>query len=434
MARRPVYAPLDVYLNARLVGRLQRRASGAVEFTYDAGWLQWSNASPISLSLPLREDRYTGEVVLSFFDHLLPDEIRFRRRIAERVHAAGDDVYSLIAAIGRDCVGALQFLPVGENPGSPGVVYGTPLEDGEFAHLITNLSASPLGMDADREFRISLAGAQEKTALLWWRDRWHLPRRNTATTHIIKPQIGHLANGLDLSHSVENEHITMCLVAAFGLPCAPTRVVDIAGLRVLAVERFDRAWTTDGLLLRRPQEDTCQALAIPSAQKYEADGGPGIASILELLRASDDPATDRQRFLQAQIVFWLTGATDGHAKNFSVLLRPGGGFRLAPLYDVISAQPARDAGQMRRSEMRLAMAVGDNRHYVVDSILPHHFIQTGIAGGLNAKIVSGMLHDLKSRSDAAIEQAARELPSDLPAGMFESIAEGVHRRARLIVD
>jgi hypothetical protein len=102
------------------------------------------------------------------------------------------------------------------------------------------------------------------------------------------------------------------------------------GNRVLVVERFDRVWTKDNRLLRLPQEDCCQALSVPPTRKYEADGGPGIANVLELLKASDDPDTDRRLFLKAQIMFWLLAATDGHAKNFSIALRPGGRFRLTP--------------------------------------------------------------------------------------------------------
>ena len=88
--------------------------------------------------------------------------------------------------------------------------------------------------------------------------------------------------------------------------------------------------------------------------------------ILDLLQASDEPAADRKLFLKAQIVFWLLGATDGHAKNFSIFLLPGGRFRMTPLYDVMSAQPNVDAGEIPRNRMKLAMAVGDNRHYAID--------------------------------------------------------------------
>src|SRR6266849_3791487 len=112
MARR-VRTPLNAYLNGRLVGRLWRETSGAVNFQYDRSWLDWDSAIPASLSLPLREDRYIGDPVLAVFENLLPDNEDIRRRLAEVSGADGFDAYGLLAAVGRDCVGALQFLPDG---------------------------------------------------------------------------------------------------------------------------------------------------------------------------------------------------------------------------------------------------------------------------------------------------------------------------------
>jgi serine/threonine-protein kinase HipA len=57
MARRPAHIPLSVFANGKLVGRLRRETSGAIDFQYDPSWLAWENALPVSLSLPLREDR-----------------------------------------------------------------------------------------------------------------------------------------------------------------------------------------------------------------------------------------------------------------------------------------------------------------------------------------------------------------------------------------
>ena len=320
MPRPRTRIPLNVFLNGRLVGRLRRQASGAIDFQYDDDWLAWEQAFPVSLSLPLREDRFIGDPVIAVFDNLLPDNDQIRRRLAERVRAGGYDAYSLLAAVGRDCVGALQFLPDGADPGPAGGIAGRPLGDEEIAGILGDLKRTPLGVDEGGEFRISLAGAQEKTALLYWEDQWQVPHGSTATTHILKPEIGLLPNGIDLSQSIENEHFCMRLTASFGLPTARTEIREFAGRRALVVERFDRLHTRDGRLLRLPQEDCCQALSVPPPRKYEPDGGPGMRQILDLLKASDEPEVDQRLFLKAQIVFWLLGATDGHAKNFSIAL------------------------------------------------------------------------------------------------------------------
>jgi serine/threonine-protein kinase HipA len=430
MARPRTRIPLNVYLNGRLVGRLRRETSGVIDFQYDATWLAWENALPVSLSLPLREDRYVGDPVIAVFDNLLPDNDEIRRRLAERVRAQGFDAYSLLAAIGRDCVGALQFLPDGIEPGSAGNIEGRPIDDAEIARIVTDLKRTPLGVTEDDEFRISLAGAQEKTALLYWKDRWHLPHGTAATTHILKPEIGKRPNGLDLSQSVENEHLSMRLTAALGLPTAGTEIREFAGRRVLVVERFDRRWTRDGRLLRLPQEDCCQALSVSPLRKYESDGGPGLRQVLALLRASDEPEVDQKLFLKAQIVFWLLAATDGHAKNFSIHLLPGGRFRLTPLYDVMSAQPNRDVGQIQKNKMKLSMAVGRNRHYVVDSIMPRHFVQTAKACGVSPAVVTGIFDELNATVTAAIDHVTSALPPGFPEALTRSITDGVLRRLK----
>jgi len=347
MSRRSARTPLNVFLNNRHVGRLTRQSSGAIDFAYDDSWLEWEHAIPVSLSLPLRKSRYLGDPVVAVFENLLPDSRAIRTRVAERVGAKGIDAYSLLSEIGRDCVGALQFMPIDDIPPPATEVEGTPIGEEEIAAMIANLARAPLGLGDDDDFRISIAGAQEKTALLHHEGKWLRPHGTTPTTHILKPQIGTLPNGIDLSDSVENEYYCLKLMAAFGFPTNEAEIATFGDSKVLVVTRFDRRWTKDGRLLRLPQEDSCQALSVAPTNKYENEGGPGIISIAKLLLGSDDPQADQLAFFKAQILFWLIGATDGHAKNFSIFLAPGGRYRLTPFYDVLTAQPSLDAHQKR---------------------------------------------------------------------------------------
>jgi serine/threonine-protein kinase HipA len=432
MPRARRHAPLNVFLNSRFVGQLNRQASGAIDFKYDENWLSWEHALPVSLSLPLREDSYIGAPVIAVFDNLLPDSDHIRRRVAERVGAEGIDAYSLLTAIGRDCVGALAFLPEGIDPGPAGHVDGRPVSDDEIAHLLGNLAAAPLGLGEDQDFRISVAGAQEKTSLLYWNGGWHKPAGTTAATHIFKPSIGRLPNGIDLTHSVENEFFCLKLIAAAGVPAAEAQMKTFGDVRTLIVERFDRRWTRDNRLLRLPQEDMCQALSYPPSRKYEADGGPGIREILDVLQGSDEAVNDRLLFLKANVMFWLLGATDGHAKNFSVALSPGGRFRLTPLYDVLSAQPSVDEGHIRRNRMKLAMAVGANRHYGVDRIVPRYFVETAAAAAIAADEVEQIFTEFKERVPHAIQNVLQGLPADFPEAVSQSISNGVAARLRLL--
>jgi serine/threonine-protein kinase HipA len=432
MPRARTYVPLKVYLNSRLVGNLRRLSTGAIEFQYDADWVSWEYAMPVSLSLPLREDRYTGDRVIPVLENLLPDAEPIRRRIAERVGTSGYDAFSLLSKIGRDCVGALQFLPEEVEPGEAGILDADPLSEESVSRILKNLSTSPLGLEEEEDFRISIAGAQEKTALLRWRGRWHVPHGPTPTTHIFKPQIGKLPNGIDLSRSVENEYLCMKLMKAFGLPTASVEIADFHRTRALVIERFDRRWTEEGRLLRLPQEDCCQALSAPPSRKYEAEGGPGIPQVLELLTGSDTPDRDKRFFLKSQILFWLLGATDGHAKNFSIHLSPGGRFSMTPIYDVMSAQPAVDAGQIGKNRMKLAMAVGENRHYPVGIIAPRHFTQTASEGGIAERTVEAIFEEIVEAANLAIDSVLSGLPARFPQKLARSIVRGFKGRLRLL--
>lgn len=96
---------------------------------------------------------------------------------------------------------------------------------------------------------------------------------------------------------------------------------------------FDRRWNTERtVLLRLPQEDMCQTFGLPSSVKYESDGGPGIAQIMAFLMGSSEALKDRYDFMKFQVFQWLIGATDGHAKNFSVFIQAGGSYRLTPFF------------------------------------------------------------------------------------------------------
>ena len=429
MPRRRLHIPLQVFSNDVLVGQLIKEPSGAIFFRYASSWLDSETAVPLSLSLPLREDAYRGEAVTSVFENLLPDSDQLKRRIAEKVGAQGIDAYSLLSQIGRDCVGALQFVPSTETANAPSAgIQGEVVGADAIAHLLQNLAKAPLGLESDQDFRMSVAGAQEKTALLYHQRKWWKPFGTTPTTHILKPQIGTLPNGLDLSHSVENEFYCLKLLAAFGLPVAHAEVQTFGKVKVLVVERFDRAWDRKNHLLRLPVEDLCQALGCPPSRKYQSEGGPGIVEILDFLKGADSPAADQKTFLQAQIVFWLIGATDGHAKNFSVFLGPGGTFRMAPLYDVLTAQPSAAARQIERKQMKLAVSVGHSRHYRLDEIHGRHFVQSAEHAGLPRALAQSALTEVADTAAKALDQVEEELSAGFPRKIHAVVRAGIISR------
>ena len=433
MGRKRHHTPLRVLLNNRLLGYLLKEPGGEIDFRYDESWLAWDKAIPVSLSLPLREDAFKGEPVVAVFENLLPDSDRIRRRVAEKVGASGTDSYSLLSQIGRDCVGALQFIPDGDDAvyDTAGIA-GEVVSENDIEKLLKNLVQAPLGLDRDQEFRISVAGAQEKTSLLFHKGKWLKPHGTTPTTHIFKTQIGSLPNGIDLSNSVENEYYCLKLMAAFGLPVNAAQIQIFGETQALVIERFDRKWTKDGRLLRLPQEDCCQALSIPPGRKYQNEGGPGMVHILELLKSGDTPVEDQRMFLKAQILYWLIGATDGHAKNFSIFLGPGGRFHLTPFYDILTAQPSLDARQILSKQMKLAMSAGDSRHYAIDYIQGRHFIQTAERAGLPGAIARDALDEIAKDAEGAVEAVANQLPAGFPEKLHASVQGGILSRLRKI--
>ncbi len=431
MSRKRLHAPLRVLLNNRLVGYLEKQAGGAVSFQYVESWLASNDAIPLSMSLPLREDAYRGEPVVAVIENLLPDSDILRRRIAGKIGAKGTDAFSLLSQIGRDCVGALQFVPDDDKaaPKTSGI-NGEPIDEQEVEQILINLVRAPLGLDLDEEFRISVSGAQEKTALLHHEGQWLKPHGTTPTTHILKTQIGTLPNGIDLSNSVENEYYCLKLMTAFGLQANAARIRYFGKTKALVVERFDRRWTSDGRLLRIPQEDICQALSCPPSQKYQNQGGPGMVDILKFLKGSDTPLEDQKAFVKAQILFWLIGATDGHAKNFSIYLGRGGRFKLTPVYDVLTAQPSLDARQIERKQLKMAMSVGDSRHYRIDEIKGRHFIQTVERAGLPATLAREAMDEIGRNVERAFNTLEKQLPRGFSAEIHSSVKRAMTSRLK----
>lgn len=435
MGRRRIAAEMFIYMNGQKVGRLLQNAAGKLEMTYAEEWLGSEARRPLSLSLPLSSPKHSGAAVENFFDNLLPDSQPIRNRIQARFGARTNRSFDLLWHIGRDCVGALQLFP-DDTPLDIRRVDAEPLTEAQIAATLRNYRTMPLGMGADTEFRISLAGAQEKTALLRLDGKWHRPLRATPTTHIFKLPIGRIEHSdMDLSDSVENEWLCHLILKAYGIPVAGAEIATFDGIKALVVERFDRRWAEDrSWVIRLPQEDLCQALGVPPALRYESDGGPGIERIMELLFGSSEGLTDRRTFMTTQVVFWLLGAIDGHAKNFSIFLLPGGGFRLTPAYDILSAHPLGGRRQLDQVNLTMAMAVrGKNRHYDWAGILHRHWLGTAQACRFPAEEMEDIIDDLLERMDEVTRTVMDQLPPSFPADIAGPILDGMREaRDRLV--
>ena len=334
--------------------------------------------------------------------------------------------FDLLSAIGMDCVGAVQIVPGDEIPPEVHRIEGVRLTDSEIAKVLGNYRSAPLGMaeEAGEGFRISIAGAQEKTALLWKDDAWHRPVGTTPTTHILKLPIGKVEHsGMGLTESCENEWLCLKITEAFGLPVCHTEVATFDGVKALVVERFDRR-PGDGWIMRLPQEDMCQALGISPNIKYESDGGPGIEAIMRFLMQSHDAKHDRALFFKSQVVLWLLAATDGHAKNFSVFIEPEGRYRMTPFYDIMSAHPLLENKQLQMEKIKMALN-GKNRHYHWNTIQPRHFLSTARKVGFNEKTASTLLVKMLDSVEDVIARVETQIPADFPDAIATPILAGI---------
>lgn len=424
---------LHVLMNGVRVGILEKMTHGGLSFTYHSDWLARPGARPISLSLPLIDTRYTGDVVYNFFDNLLPDNPHIRSRIQARFQIATSQPFDLLAGIGRDCVGAIQLIspPLPEYEKS---IKYKPLSEQQIAATLRNYQAHPLGMSLDADdFRISIAGAQEKTAFLYHQQQWCEPLQETPTTHIFKLPIGVLPHQqMDLSDSCENEWLCSLIAKGYGLPVAESEILYFEDVKVLCVARFDRRLSRDQRwLMRLPQEDMCQALGVSHHLKYQADGGPGIRDIMQLLLGSANPMTDRDTFYQAQVLFWLLAGIDGHAKNFSLFIEPEGAYRLTPLYDIMSAFPLLHQKQLQRQKIKMAMALkGKNKHYHWHTMQKRHLLATAKEVNYSVARAEVILNDMLATTDQVISEVATQLPNDFPAHIAEPIFEGMRKTAQ----
>lgn len=373
---------LVTWMNNQRVGELTKLANGAHTFKYAPEWLASRYARPLSLSLPLQRGNITSDAVFNFFDNLLPDSPIVRDRIVKRYHAKSRQPFDLLSEIGRDSVGAVTLIPEDETVTCP-IMAWEKLTEARLEEVLTAYKADiPLGMiREENDFRISVAGAQEKTALLRIGNDWCIPKGITPTTHIIKLPIGEIRQPnatLDLSQSVDNEYYCLLLAKELGLNVPDAEIIKAGRVRALAVKRFDRRWNTERtVLLRLPQEDMCQTFGLPSSVKYESDGGPGIAQIMAFLMGSSEALKDRYDFMK---------------------------FKLA-----------------------MGLNASKGKKTAIDKIYPRHFLATAKVLKFPEVQMHEILSDFARMIPAALDNVKNSLPTDFPENVVTAVETNVLR-------
>lgn len=379
---------LAVLLSDRAIGRVNQDERGKLSFTYDPAWRDTPGAYPLSMSMPLAALEHPHDKIEAFIWGLLPDNEFVLDRWAKKFQVSSRSPFALIANVGEDCAGAVQFV----RPDRLEAVLGTPdaeiawLTEADIAERLRQLRNDNSAWRRPGDSgQFSLAGAQPKTALLLQDGKWGVPSGRIPTTHILKPP------SAEFDGHAENEHFCLALARAVGLPAATSTVTQFEDEIAFVVERYDRLTTPAGIR-RIHQEDMCQAVGVPPMRKYENEGGPGVLRIVDLLRESSSaPEDDSRTFLDAIALNWLIGGTDAHAKNYSLLIAGGSRVRLAPLYDVASILPYDFDAQ----RIRLAMKIGDK--YRLRDVTARSWGKLSEALGLDADEVASQVSDLARR-------------------------------------
>lgn len=318
---------LDVYFQRERIGTLFPAGEGDYRFAYDPSAVErfGSGTQLLSMALPVRPEPFSDEATRAFVDGLLP-EGRLRARLARRLELDPANGYGLLAELGRDCAGAVSFVPGGQAV-RPADGSDPWLRPEELAELVAGRpDTALLEPSSGARTRFCLPGIHPKLALVHDEagGRWGRPDADRPSTHVVKPETG------EFPDLVANELFCTAVARCADLPVVATEAATIAGRPCLVSRRYDRRAGERGVE-RVHQEDFCQALGISP----EDPDGPGFAESCGLLKAAGR-ASDVPVLLSAAFFNYSLGNGDAHGRNFA-LLRGERGARLAPLHDLASS-------------------------------------------------------------------------------------------------
>lgn len=333
---------LDVYLYGERIGTLFPAGDNDYRLAYDPELVErvGPGKALLSNSLPARPEPYSAEATRAYIEGLLPEGAR-RTRLGRELDLDATDGYLLLAELGRDCPGAVAFLPAGEAPQSPDRDAIAWLDEDELAEVVKPPPPRLFSETRTQRMRFVLPGLRHKLSLVRDEegDRWAWPEAAVPSTHVIKPETG------EYPEYVANEMFCMTVCRQVGLPVAKATVEQIAGRACLVSPRYDRVVGAGGREVRRLHgESFCQALGIPPGAEEESEEGeaPGWTETRGLLNAVSRP-DEIVNLLTAAFCNYILGNGDAHGKNFALIDRektslsgPERKWRLAPLTDITS--------------------------------------------------------------------------------------------------
>ncbi|MBL7487300.1 type II toxin-antitoxin system HipA family toxin [Frankia sp. AgB1.9] len=379
------------------VGRVaQRHAAAEPEFTYEPAYLAARPSSPLGVRMPLSATTYRGKSVRAFVEGVLPEDPRTRQRWGATLGVEPDDTLALLAHMGWDCPGAVQFCEPDALDEMLSRAHETrPVSDRDIADRLSALRTGDAASWSLPDEHWSLPGQQSKFALAKLPTGWHEAHGSAATTHIIKPGIGRL------HHQSLVEHATMRAASALGLDVARTEFTRFGdGEPAIVIERYDRVILDDGRVLRLHQEDFCSASGRLPAKKYEAHGGPGLTDLARIVEQNSrgQAAAALAAIGDFAAINYVAGAPDGHSKNVSLLLLPNE-IKVAPLYDLATSLPYDTYPGLRE----IAIGIGGRRKF--GQVLGRHWDRAAAVLGIPAEQYRTTVRELARRFPDAFSDA-----------------------------
>lgn len=329
---------LVVYYRDLVVGHLEFDKDERLSFQYDKSWLTYKDRFPLSITLVLDDKVYGHIETKSFFENLLPEG-----EIKDLLEAHGKSSirseFGFLQEFGGDCAGAFKILPEKFKVSKTTKPKKELKLDVLYKYLEEKKSLTDVILNKEGG-KFSLAGAQDKFAVIFEKNKIYLPLDGSPTTHIIKPHVRYFNSTHDTPY---NEYLCMKLASAIGLNVPAVDIIE-GKYPLFIVERFDRIQTKTGIS-RIHQQDFCQAQGITSLKKYEADGGPTFADNYKLVKTnSAAPIPDLNQLLKWLIYNLVIGNNDSHSKNLA-FLQTEEGIRLSPFYDLLSTSVYKEIGQ-----------------------------------------------------------------------------------------
>lgn len=393
------------------VGSIFGNNAGDAKFFYDEKYMKTKECMPISVNLPFRKSEFTAEETKCYFEGLLPEGFT-RKTVAQWIHADENDYLKILAALGKECLGALRVVDANDDQEIQANYEKISIEE------VKALAREGASKSAEliTKAHLSLTGASGKVGLYYdsLNDEWYLPEGTAASTHIVKQ------SHVRLDGIVTNEQLSILTAKELGIEVPESFIINTGNHTdseiLFATKRYDRVILEDcsevnkmKIPCRMHQEDFAQALGISSANKYEKPGENHMIRAFDLIRNySVNPIEDQMKLWKIIVFNYLIGNTDGHLKNFSLLYESHGkGIHLAPAYDLISTTV------YESSTRDMAFRIGGVHN--IDAIKRATFLtaasEVGIGSGLAIKTfdtIAGKFENALGRSAIKLYEAGFE--------------------------